>query len=211
MQKTIIQRSMKTVSVDQVSKDTGVPYGSVCDILNGRTMGIPLYHVKKIMEYRERSGNLIESNIATLEPEVRRRYFAAEQSLRQFLHNKYQKYHNKPVQLKTGIYPNMETRVGFYERYSMPIFINDARIHNVYFGGEAYCLCEYEFTIHKKKIKDRDGEFTHWVDVKCPHCTHTGLYNMRYLVCGYNCEICHGAVSVNDRVRKVKFNMGDFR
>lgn len=147
------------------------------------------------------------------EEELKVKFFSAQKELRSFLHYKYWKYHGKPIQLKSNVYPlqRKNERIGFYIGHHMPIFMNDARIHLVSLGKNEYVICEDEFEIYKKKIKDKDGNFVHYVDVKCPTCSHIGIYNMRYLVWKLNCENCRNTITIDDRVRKEKFNMSDFR
>lgn len=144
---------------------------------------------------------------------LKKNFFSAQKELRSFLCHKYWKYNGKPIQLKRHLYPLQpkDERIGFYIHNQMPTFINDARIHLVSLGKNEYVLCEDEFEIYKKKIKDKDGNFVHYVDVKCSHCSHIGSYNMRYLVWKLNCEKCRNTITVDDRVKKEKFNMSDFR
>lgn len=145
------------------------------------------------------------------ELELKRNFFSAQEALRTFLCNKNCKYHGKPIELKPKLYPKQKERIGFYIQHKMPIFINDACTHLVSLGGEEYFLREEEFTIHKKPVKDKDGKLMHFVDVKCPDCSHINLVDMQYLVWGYNCKQCKHAIGVSHRVKKSKFNIHDYR
>jgi len=145
------------------------------------------------------------------EIKLKKNYFSSERELRKFLCNKYWKYMNKPVILKAKRYPHQKERIGWYVEHRMPIFINDARTHVVDFGKEKYCLCEGDFEIYKKKIKNKKGETIHFVDVKCPECSHITLVDMQYLVWKYNCKKCHGTLTIDDRVKKTKINSNEYR
>lgn len=143
---------------------------------------------------------------------LRKKFFSAQNELRKFMFDKYAKYSGKPVKLKPNVFPNFEgPRIGFYDHHDMPTFMNHERLHWINLGDQLYYFSEDAFEIYKKKIKDKDGNFIHYVDVKCPHCSHIGIYNMRYLVWKLNCENCRNTITVNDRVKKQKFNMNDFR
>lgn len=145
------------------------------------------------------------------EIELKRKYFSSRDALKTFLSDKYSKYYGMPVQLKSNIYPKDKIRVGFYLRHEMPTFMNHARLHWVQLGKKEVYLCEDEFDIYKKKIKDRKGKIQHYVDVKCPHCNYIGIYNMRYLIWNYNCKKCYHKLTVNNRVKKERYNISDFR
>lgn len=145
------------------------------------------------------------------ELELKRNFFSAQHELRTFLCNKHWKYNGKPIELKPKVYPKQKDRIGFYIKNQMPIFINDARTHLVSFGAKKYVLCEDEFVVYKKPIKDKEGKLIHFVDVKCPDCSHLSLIDMRYLVWGYNCRQCKHVIGVSHRVKKSKFNMSDYR
>lgn len=145
------------------------------------------------------------------EMELKKNYFSAERELKKFLCNKYWKYKGKPVILKARQYPKQKERIGWYVEHRMPIFINDALIHVVDFGKVKYCLGEGDFEIYKKKIKNKNGETIHFVDVKCAVCSHVNLVDMRYLVWKYNCKKCLTTLTINNRVKKSKIHSNEYR
>lgn len=63
----------------------------------------------------------------------------------------------------------------------------------------------------------KEGRADHWgkkitfVDVVCPHCKHKFSVEMRWLVWKYNCEKCKGHLTTDDRIKKIAFNIGDYR
>lgn len=129
-----------------------------------------------------------------------------------YLHDKYSIFNDKPIQIKKNAFPNFKgTRIGFYEGFELPTFMNHARIHTCSFGKEKYVLCDDEFQIYKEKTKNKQGKIVHFVDVKCPDCNHVGVYDMRFLVWKLNCEKCKSTITTEDRVKKTKFKMSDFR
>lgn len=136
------------------------------------------------------------------EIKLKHKFFSAQYQLRKYLCNKYWKYHNKPIVLKHSVYKGQKDRIGFYAGYDIPTFINDARIHKVDFESGIYVLCEDEFEIYKKPIKDKDGKTVHYVDVKCPNCSHITLVDMQYLIYKYNCKNCRNTITVRDRLKK---------
>lgn len=139
-------------------------------------------------------------------------YFRAQKQLRKFLSDKYWKYNGKPIQLKKNAFPKWKgTRIGFYDSFDMPTFMNHGRLHWGLFGKKKYHLCEDEFEIYKKPIKNKTGETIHFVDVKCPACSHITLVDMQYLVWKYNCKKCKETLTINDRVKKSKINLNEYR
>lgn len=152
---------------------------------------------------------MAEDNIK--EGQLKKNYFVAESALRDFLFNKYWKYNNKPLELKPNTFTDMKERIGFYDGFTMPTFMNHARIIHIKFSDDTYVFCEEDFEICKKKVKNKNGHFMQLVDVKCPHCTHIGIYDMQYLVWKLNCEVCRHTITIDDRVEKFEFNMADFR
>ena len=152
------------------------------------------------------------SHIDKKELELKRKYFSAQKELQTFLCNKYWKYLHKPVVIKSKVLRyHKGSRIGWYLGHMKPTFINDARIHRVSFDKKEYCLCEDEFDICKKKVKNEQGQIIHFVDVKCPKCSHITIVDMQYLVWKYNCQKCKGTITINDRVKKSKINHSDYR
>lgn len=147
-----------------------------------------------------------------IEKDLIKNYLYSRESLHKFLWDKYYIFMDKPIQIKKNTFPNFKgTRIGFYESFELPIFINHARIHTCSFGEGKYVLCDDEFEIYKGKTKNKQGKTIHFVDVKCPDCNHIGVYDMRFLVWKLNCEKCKSTITTEDRVKKTKFKESDFR
>lgn len=144
------------------------------------------------------------------EVELKKNFFTSKSELQKYLFKKFYKYYDKPIQLKKHL-KHKGPRIGWYAGYDIPTFMNHGRLHWVELGSTKYYLCESEFEIYKKKIKNKHGNYVHYVDVKCPSCKHISVENMQYLVWKMNCKNCKGTITVNDRVKKTKFNMADFR
>lgn len=146
------------------------------------------------------------------EYDLKRNYLHSQAELKKHLSDKYMIFHDKPIQIKNNAFPNFKgKRVGFYEGFDLPTFMNHARIHTCSFGKEKYVLCDDEFEIYKEKTKNKQGKTVHFVDVKCPDCSHVGIYDMRWLVWNMNCKKCLSKITTEDRVKKTKFKMSDFR
>lgn len=146
------------------------------------------------------------------ENRLKRNYLSSRELLHNFLWNKYSIFNDKPIQIKKNAFPNFKgTRIGFYEGFDLPIFMNHGRIHHCSFGKGKYVLCDDEFEIYKEKTKNKQGKTVHFVDVKCPDCSHVGVYDMRFLVWNMNCKKCLSKITTEDRVKKTKFKMSDFR
>lgn len=132
-------------------------------------------------------------------------YFRAQKQLRKFLSDKYWKYNGKPIQIKPGNFHKWKgKRIGFYDGFDMPTFMNHGRLHWGLFGKDRCYLCEDEFEIYKMPVKNKDGKIIHFADVKCPGCKHVGVYNMEFLPWKLNCEKCKGTIAMKDKVKKKK-------
>lgn len=141
----------------------------------------------------------------TEEEKLKQNYFSAKKDLHNFLFDKYWKYFRKPIQLKPNVFPKWKgSRIGFYDGFDMPTFMNHGRLHWGIFGKDRYYLSEDEFEIYKKPIKDKNGNIIHFVDVKCGKCGHVGVEDMQYLVYKMNCKKCYHTITTEDIIKKTK-------